>query len=284
MVVIKRFRTVWGVESGKDWIPWFPDLKKQGFAGLEVDITDRDADNLRQLRQILDDVGLEATVLHVVGRPKDLTPDVHLDIYCQNLERAKILKPVEINAQSGGAKRKSWYKKDYPWVPNFKPYFYQKTIAIDKELGLTGLVSHEMHRNRSLFTPYAAKYILPKVPIDVSHWVVVCERLLDLGEEDRDILDLLIPRVTHIHARIRTTHSSQCPEPEDPVFKEEREFFERLWLRIVKARSQDSDLITFLPEYGPCPFHPHGSVRTHGQVADSEGARLQNLFEDSRKE
>ena len=34
MVVIKRFRTVWGVEAGKDfenWIPWFPDLKKQGY-------------------------------------------------------------------------------------------------------------------------------------------------------------------------------------------------------------------------------------------------------------
>lgn len=34
MVVIKRFRTVWGVESGDDfqhWIPWFPELKKEGF-------------------------------------------------------------------------------------------------------------------------------------------------------------------------------------------------------------------------------------------------------------
>jgi hypothetical protein len=56
--------------------------------------------------------------------------------------------------------------------------------------------------------------------------------------------------VTHIHARIGTTQSSQCPEPEDPVFKEERQFFEKLWLRIIKARSRDSDVITFVPEYG----------------------------------
>ncbi|KAH7169342.1 hypothetical protein DER46DRAFT_624555 [Fusarium sp. MPI-SDFR-AT-0072] len=251
MVVINRFRTVWGVESGKDfenWIPWFPDLKKQGYAGVEVDITDRDVDNLQQLRKILDDVGLGATVL--------------------------------ISAVD--------HHSDY-WSLDESVYFYQKTLGIDKELGLTGLVSHETHRNRSLFTPYAAKYILTKVPelrvtADISHWVVVCERLLDLGEEDREILDLLIPRVTHIHARIGTTQSSQCPEPEDPVFKEEREFFERLWLRIVKARSKDSDHITFVPEYGPYPYHPYGSVRTHGQVADSEGARLQKLFEDSLKE
>jgi hypothetical protein len=32
-------------------------------AGVEVDITDRDADNLRLLRKLLDDAGFEATVL-----------------------------------------------------------------------------------------------------------------------------------------------------------------------------------------------------------------------------
>jgi hypothetical protein len=36
------------------------------------------------------------------------------------------------------------------------------------------------------------------VTADVSHWVVVCERLLDLGEEDKEILDILIPHVSSI--------------------------------------------------------------------------------------
>ncbi|KAF5009931.1 hypothetical protein FDECE_3873 [Fusarium decemcellulare] len=288
MVVIKRFRTVWGIDSGEkfeNWIPWFPDLKKQGYAGVEVDITDRSADNLRQLRKIADDAGLEMTALihtawagYVGARPKGLTPDIHLDIYRKNLELASILRPVRINAQSGA---------DY-WSWDESVYFYKKTLEIDQELGLTGTVCHETHRNRSLVTPYAFKYVLERVPnlqvtADISHWVVCCERLLDLGEEDKEILDLLIPRVFHIHSRIGTTQSSQCPEPEDPIFKEEREFFERLWLRIVKARSKDSDVITFVPEYGPFPYHPYGSIRTHGQVADSEGARLQKLFEDSLK-
>jgi hypothetical protein len=31
----------------------------------------------------------------------------------------------------------------------------------------------------------------------------------------------------------------------------------------------------------PYPYHPYGSVRSHGEVADSEGQRLQKLFEDS---
>lgn len=52
---------------------------------------------------------------------------------------------------------------DY-WTVDESVYFYQKTLEIDQELGLTGLVSHETHRNRALFTPYATKQILLKVP------------------------------------------------------------------------------------------------------------------------
>lgn len=37
-----------------------------------------------------------------------------------------------------------------------------------------------------------------RVTADVSHWVVVCERLLDLGEEDKEILDILIPHVSFV--------------------------------------------------------------------------------------
>lgn len=42
--------------------------------------------------------------------------------------------------------------------------FYQGTLHVDKELGLTGRVTHETHRNRSLFTPYATRRILKAVP------------------------------------------------------------------------------------------------------------------------
>lgn len=39
---------------------------------------------------------------YVGARPAGLTPDVHLDVYRKTLELAKILRPVKINAQSGG--------------------------------------------------------------------------------------------------------------------------------------------------------------------------------------
>lgn len=42
--------------------------------------------------------------------------------------------------------------------------FYKGTLQIDDELGLAGRVTHETHRNRSLFTPYATQRILEAVP------------------------------------------------------------------------------------------------------------------------
>lgn len=46
--------------------------------------------------------------------------------------------------------------------------FYKKALQVEKEEGFDGRVCHETHRNRSLFNPYAADYILQKVPECVS--------------------------------------------------------------------------------------------------------------------
>jgi uncharacterized protein YihD (DUF1040 family) len=42
--------------------------------------------------------------------------------------------------------------------------FYQLALQVAKEEGFEGRVCHETHRNRSMFNPYAADYILQKVP------------------------------------------------------------------------------------------------------------------------
>ncbi|KDE85652.1 hypothetical protein AO1008_01263 [Aspergillus oryzae 100-8] len=80
----------------------------------------------------------------------------------------------------------------------------------------------------------------------------------DQDEVDKELLRTFIPRVTRIHARIRTTQSSQCPEPTNDVFKEE------------KRR--------------PFPYHPFGAAASYSDVADSEGHRLQTLWETFAQE
>ena len=62
----------------------------------------------------------------------------------------------------------------------------------------------------------------------------------------------MVHQVGHIHTRIGTTQSSQCPDPSNPVFTAEREFFEKYWLEIMEwKKRQDPDCrITWVPEYG----------------------------------
>lgn len=117
-----------------------------------------------------------------------------------------------------------------------------------------------------------------RLTADLSHWTCVCERLLDVSPEDVGVLDRLIPNVSqdssavtlyppcppcvptsshhvqmyHIHARVGTTQSSQCPAPTDPGYAPELRFFEDTWKKIIKANAErgDRDWISVMPEYG----------------------------------
>ncbi|KAJ5679050.1 hypothetical protein N7462_007294 [Penicillium macrosclerotiorum] len=285
---ITRLRSAWGVSPGDNldnWAKWFPQLKSQGYIGVEVDIhgivPERD---FGRLRQICDQSGLEiGAMLHsswfqyVGPRPNGLKAEDHLQTYRELLYLIRPLRPVTINFQSG----------EDAWDLEESIKFYKGTIEVDKELGVSGRIYHETHRNRSLFTPYTTQCILEAVPqlritADFSHWMVGLERLLDIGEGDRAMIDAIIPHVSHIHARIGTTQASQCPEPLNPVFEQERECFERIWTKIIHSQFQQNGPnanITFVPEYGPFPYHPIGSAQHHGELADDEGKRLQALFE-----
>ncbi|KAF4957334.1 hypothetical protein FSARC_11333 [Fusarium sarcochroum] len=288
MVRIERFRSTWGVEPGENfeaWRPLFAEWKELQYEFVPYDLDD---DQRREVRNLCDDLKLKISITIFSAwhryrgpRPRGLTPDVHLEGYWEELRRAQLLNPVKINAQSGA---------DF-WSWDQAAYFFKNTLQIDKEMGFEGRVCHETHRNRGLFNPYVTDYVLERVPElritgDFSHWIVGCERLLDVGEEDRELLDRVIPHVHHIHTRFGTTQSSQCPEPLNPVFEAERQFFEKLWTRIVRTRArEDADsVITFVPEYGLFPYHPYGSVRSNAEVADSEGSRLYELFKKSLEE
>lgn len=56
----------------------------------------------------------------------------------------------------------------------------------------------------------------------------------------------------HIHARVGTTQSSQCPDPTDPGYAPELRFFEESWKKIIKANAErgERDWISVMPEYG----------------------------------
>ncbi|KAH8897953.1 hypothetical protein GQ53DRAFT_679349 [Thozetella sp. PMI_491] len=284
MSKVLAIRTPWGIDAGdnlENWKTLFPAWKKQGFAGVELNVG-RINDPVA-VRSLCDEYGFEVIAqvhsgwINYIGpRPTGFSAETLLRAYREELEKAKLLKPFRINAHSGS--------DHLPLEESIK--FYRGTLEIDAELGLEGKVSHETHRKRSLFNPYVTAAILDQVPklrltADISHWVVVCERLLNVGEEDKALLEKIIPHVQHIHTRMGTDQSSQIPEPTNPFFDKERQFFENVWKRMIEAfvAARPGEPITFVPEYGPYPYHPFGSKTDNNEVADSEGARLQVLFD-----
>ena len=50
------------------------------------------------------------------------------------------------------------------WSIDQSVEFFTGTLAIDAELGLAGMVSHETHRNRAFFSPYSTAAVLKRVP------------------------------------------------------------------------------------------------------------------------
>ncbi|CAI7615992.1 unnamed protein product [Penicillium bialowiezense] len=286
MASVLRFRTVWGISPGKnyeDWAKWFPTLKAQGYAGVEVDFMD--FSDLPSIRRLADEAGLEISVLihaqwpsYAGPTPTGPTPQDLLESYRTKLEIAQTLKPYKINAHSGNER----------WTVDEAVEFYRGTLDVDAELGLAGKVCHETHRNTAFYHPESTASVLKRVPklkvtADFSHFVVVCERLLDIYEEDKSAIRTIIPHVGHIHARMGTTQASQCPDPTHEAFKEERKYFESVWKQIIDVTATASEPITFVPEYGPFPYHPVNAQTTFSEVADSEGARLQPLFESQAK-
>ncbi|KAH6676881.1 hypothetical protein F5X68DRAFT_235056 [Plectosphaerella plurivora] len=287
MTKAMRFRSTWGIDPTpgyENYKTWLPELKKLGYAGIEVNLFY--LDDLKLLREICDEHNLEITVLILSADPTvnrfkapGSTPQGHLLFYRSQLQRSRILRPYKIVAPSGSD----------AWTIDQSLEFYRGSLKVDRELGLEGKVCHETHRSRALFNPYVTAQILTAVPeiritADISHWVLVCERLLDETDEDIRLWDQICPHVHHIHSRIGTTQSPQCPDPTHPTFEAERTSFENVWRRMVRAQRQvhgPEYLVTYVPEYGPFPYHPDGSTRDFSEVADTEGVRHKALFEEA---
>lgn len=89
-----------------------------------------------------------------------------------------------------------------------------------------------------------------RLTADYSHFMLVCERLLDHPKDD-ERFRLFASRVDHLHARVG---SAQHPQVDDPTeSKPESEQLQKWWEMIWDAQ-QERAWITVTPEYGPYPY------------------------------
>ncbi len=248
---LKVFRHLWGVDGS--WEETFPKIKDLRYAGIETSLPA--AEDKVRLRKLLEKLGLDYIVF-VPSTGK--TVQEHIDSFRQGVEAAVGYSPRLINSQSG---QDSWGEAE-------SIQFYEQALEIEAKFGVT--VTHETHRGRVFYNPWTTARILDKLPnlkvcCDLSHWVNVCERLLD---DQLDNIKRCAEHCYHIHARVGYEEGPQVPDPRAPEYQRHLEAHERWWNLIWDSQQKRGlDLSTLTPEFGP-PGYLHTLPFTNVPVTD----------------
>lgn len=190
----------------------------------------------------------------------------HVNSFRNQILSCLEMNPILINCHSGVD---SWNNEE-------ALSYFQQVLALESEL-LTGDYSsikivHETHRQRLLFSPFQASYILShptmkdlKINADLSHWVCVCERIMSLTDS-RDqwwpkLMTLVASHCHFIHARVGYAEGPQVPDPRSEAYQNEvaahLQWWEIIWNHEL---SSGSNLFIIEPEHGPMPYQIYSNV------------------------
>lgn len=248
---LRLFRHLWGLTGS--WAELFPKFKDLGYHGVEGGVPSPEA--TPRWGELLDNYGL-AYVAQIFTR--GATVAEHLDSFRQQVEAARLVRPLLINAHTG---RDAW---DEPEATRF----YAEALRIEADAGIR--VAHETHRGRVFYSPWTTRRMLERFPAlelccDFSHWVCVCERLL---EDQLDSVRLAASRCRHLHARVGYDQGPQVPDPRAPEFRTQVEAHEAWWRMVWDAQEERGDAVsTLTPEFGPPPYQ-HTLPFTQAPVSD----------------
>jgi sugar phosphate isomerase/epimerase len=146
--------------------------------------------------------------------------------------------------------------------------FFAGALALEDELGVK--IAYETHRGRILYNPWTTARVLEKfdtlkLVCDYSHWVVVCERLID---DQLSILNACAERAVHIHARVGFENGPQVSDPAAPEWSAQLAAHERWWDAIWASQERRGvQVSTLTPEFGP-PSYQAVLPYTQAPLAD----------------
>jgi hypothetical protein len=249
-VRLRWYKTLWGaVGAGAPHATFaeaVPAIAAEGWDGVaHAMIAEQYEPSIGSLPELADRCAEHGLGLAVMVHTWGKTLATHLDELDAVLRRSAAVRPHHIICQGGLDS----------FGPADRTHFLRESLAREAELGVP--IAHETHRHRPLFTPWATRDVLAEFPdlqlvIDLSHWVVVAERLLD--DED-DIIRACARRAIHLDARIGYEEGPQVPDPSDPAWKDQRRAFDRWWQLIVaEAAATGRDELVVVPEYGAPPY------------------------------
>ena len=237
------FKTLWGHEGTVEEAALL--AVDAGFAGIEAPAPQDDA-ALDAFASVLAAHNLDyvaeicTTGSYVPDR--NATPDEHLVSLESKIERSLLLKPRFCNVMGGCD----------AWPLDVQIDFFRRAHALAEKHGV--LCSFETHRGRSFFNPWVTRDVLRALPqlritCDFSHWVVVCERLMD---SEMDTIIEVAEQAHHIHSRVGYDQGPQVPHPRAPEYAEALASHERCWDAIWDAQArQGYQTTTMTPEFGP---------------------------------
>lgn len=231
------FQTDWGNTLPMN--AFLAKAKAAGYDGVELWMPTGE-DKKKSLKEGLKKYELEVIFLH--GTARNLPFEEALRVYELGLQEILAWNPVKVNSHTGN---------DF-WTPEQNLAFIELGDRYAKQVGIS--VLHETHRGRFSYTLPESVAMLRKFPnlkytLDVSHWMVVHERLLT---ESDPLLQEIFPAVDHIHARVGFAEGPQVPNPAAPEWKNEVKAHLDIWEKII--RSQTGKVFTVTTEFGPPPY------------------------------
>lgn len=238
---LKFFQTDWGRSTS--WDSFCERVKESGYDGLETWLPSTEQSQT-ELKAALKKYGLKVGFLN--GTNKSLPFEESLKSYTEHFKVLISWEPAYINCHAGN---------DFYTFEQNKA-FIDAANAMAKESGVP--IYHETHRGRFSFNLPDTKAYLKAIPdlkltLDISHWMVVHESLL---ENQNEALSEVIDRSHHIHARVGHAEGPQVNDPEAPEWKKALDRHLDIWEKVIRKKWETQDVYTITTEFGPADYMP----------------------------
>lgn len=247
------FKTMWGAVGDGTHHPTFaeaiPAIAAAGYDGIVFALIAMEFDpgigTLDQLADLCAEHDLEQ-VFMIMSEGDDV--GAHVSSLAGQLDRVAGYRPRHVVAHTG---------KD-SFDAHQRNRCFTELVRIEADLPFP--VGHETHRTRILFNPWVTREVMRDHPqvrfvADLSHWVVVAERLLP---DETGIIDALAVRSLHIDARVGHEQGPQVRDPRTPSWAHHVAAFEGWWSSMIAANPE----LVLVPEYGPPPYQLVDSADT----------------------
>ncbi|MBU0632652.1 sugar phosphate isomerase/epimerase [bacterium] len=254
-----NFKTMWGFEGNFETA--CKEAKEAGFEGLEGKAP-QNKDEREHYKTYLEKYDLAYIAEVVTGGDyvpaRHLTLQDHIDDVKRGIQESLELNPSFVTCIGGCD----------AWSQEESIEFFQSSMDLAKKYNTD--ISFETHRSRSLFTPWVTKRIVEaileiKLTLDMSHWCVVCERLMST---ELEVMKAIAGNVHHIHSRVGYAQGPQVPHPAAPEYKEALLSHQEIWEIVWDAQNaKEMQIATMTPEFGPDGYM-HTLPFTNVPIAD----------------